>query len=338
MPVKVIVDHDVELFKQTDMQAIVGIGPGDWADRKNRMYHRLGVKRFMVCFQENSKDDGFMTWNDKDRTNDPLWQTVPVPGQVFWALPTSDFKMVGAPGFLGLHSDKNVGCQPSCGGIIDTGTSLITPPPSVVQAIQASLENGDVEDCSDLSRFPTFEFKLNGATLSLPPQSYIADAGYTEVFLKHRFLSLPTLPMTKQDAKLVKKARALKQTETKVRSCVLLLSPNDEPEETQYGPMVIFGMSLFRKYAVQFDLSGDVEGKKHTSKAPTRFLHLAEAAPDCEGPVSGGRFKQKRKTMQTVKLDKIRISPLQQRVLPKRTKELKGLKMKLTKRKGILRI
>jgi len=55
MPIKVIVDHEVELFKQTEMTAIIGVGPGKFSERKDRLVHHLGVKRFMVCFRRTRR-------------------------------------------------------------------------------------------------------------------------------------------------------------------------------------------------------------------------------------------------------------------------------------------
>merc|ERR1719160_2066452 len=118
--------------------------------------------------------------------------------------------------------------------------------------------------------------------------------------------------MRKADRKLLEQAKLEGKPSPKVHSCVLLLSPNDESEQTQFGPMVILGMSLFRKYAVQFDLSGDLEGKENT-----RAMRFAESAADCSGPVKGGEFRRMG-TMKKVDLDKLRISPLQQRLMPKR--------------------
>merc|ERR1719162_1067712 len=144
--------------------------------------------------------------------------------------------------------------------------------------------------------------------LSLPASSYIADAGAQNVEVFHQQLAFAPLPMTKRDLAIVQSAKAAGHAAPAVHSCILLLSPGDESEQTQFGPMVIFGMSLFRKYAVQFDLSGDMEGK-----VDSRAMRFAEAAHDCSGPVKGGEFRRK-STLQKVNLDKLRVSPLQQRL------------------------
>merc|ERR1719265_2998631 len=222
---------------------------------------------------------------------------------MFWAVPTSKFQLDGV----------SVGCEPSCGGIVDTGTSLMTPPAAVVQAIQKKIESGSIEDCSDLSKFPDFVFNMGDHQLSLPASSYVADAGTQNVEVFHQQLAFAPLPMSKRDLSIVQSAKAAGRPAPPVHACVLLLSPGDESEKTQFGPMVIFGMSLFRKYAVQFDLAGDMEGKEDS-----RVMRFAEAAHDCSGPVKGGEFRRK-STLQKVNLNKLRISPLQQRILPNKS-------------------
>jgi len=292
VPVKIIVDHEIDLFKETEMTAIVGVGPGSFAEREKRLVNHMGIKRFMVCFQENAKANGFWTWNDKDRSADSNWMAVPVAGKMFWAVPTSNFRIDGS----------DVGCQPSCGGIVDTGTSLLTPPAAVVMAVQKKIEHGDIEDCSDLSKFPDFEFQLGDHKMTLPASTYIADAGSQQIDVFHQQLAFAPLPMSKRDLAIVKAAKKAGQSAPAVHACVLLLSPGDESEQTQFGPMVIFGMSLFRKYAVQFDLAGDLEGQDNS-----RTMRFAEAAHDCSGPVKGGEFRRK-SVLQKVDLDQLLLS------------------------------
>merc|ERR1719162_1889327 len=164
--------------------------------------------------------------------------------------------------------------------------------------------------------------------LSLPASSYIADAGAQNVEVFHQQLAFAPLPMTKRDLAIVQSAKAAGHAAPAVHSCILLLSPGDESEQTQFGPMVIFGMSLFRKYAVQFDLSGDIDGKENT-----RAMRFAEAAHDCSGPVKGGEFRRK-SAIGKVNLDKLRINPLQQRLMPVRDAKMGNQLF----RKGQLRI
>jgi len=350
VPVRVVVDHQIDLFYETKLQAIVGLGPGEFEKQGNRMATHLGIKRFNVCYDEDPNKDGFITWNDKDRSDDPEWVTVPVLGKTFWATPATDFKLVMPDPVKGMafakkweisdiwsdiskqfkdpdewDKETSIGCDPSCGAVIDTGTSLLTPPPEAVDQIQRAIEAKDIEDCSDLSKFPTLAFKLNGQDLSLPPQSYIGDAGLQDPLeFRNVHLAFPLLPMKSADLHLIQKGDP-------VHSCVLMLSRGDETEQTPWGSMIIFGMSLFRKYSVQFDLAADFEGKEPSLSNPTRMMRFAEASPDCQETKQGTQFmklfngtqnnlhqihSQRRSfsSIQKVNLKKLRISPLQKQL------------------------
>jgi len=324
VPVKIIVDHEIDLFKETEMTAIVGVGPGFYDERKDRLVAHMGVKRFMVCFGKTAGKDSFWTWHDRDRSTTKKdkenWLTVPVAGSMFWSVQTSHFELELADGTF--HS---VGCEPnwltgrSCGGIVDSGTSLLTVPQYVMDELEKKVtqEHPDL-DCSDLSKFPTLRFKLGDKQLSLPPQSYVMASGKLDTQKKNKFLAFKPIPLTKKDLNLVKEAKSKGQS-VKVESCILMMSATDKNQpETDHGPMVIFGMALFRKYAVQFDLSGDAMNHAGKNGQGARFMRFAEASEDCSGSKSSSTQFSKSDSssqLQTVNLDKLRISPLQQRIL-----------------------
>merc|ERR1719420_738344 len=73
-------------------------------------------------------------------------------------------------------------------------------------------------------------------------------------------------------------------------ACAILMSEGDPTDNTPWGPMVIFGMQLFRKYAIQFDLTGDHDGIKPSLSNPTRLMHFTEASHDCKEDSSGKQF------------------------------------------------
>merc|ERR1719326_2526798 len=99
--------------------------------------------------------------------------------------------------------------------------------------------------------------------------------------------------------------------------CALMIGAADESEPpTQFGPMVIFGMAVFRKYAVQFDLAGDFQ-----NEADSRVMRFAEAGPDCSGAIGGSQVNFARKQSQTLRkvdITKLRVSPLQQKLTKKK--------------------
>jgi len=258
---------------------------------------------------------GLWTWNDKDRKGAEGWMEAPVPAKLYWAVKGSNFRL----------GDQAFGCDdPSCAAVIDTGTSLVTPPTAAVTKLTNIIHHLDgVKDCSDLSLFPDFNFKLGDHEFSLPPTSYIADAGVQEVKAPedsyHQLLALRLLPMTKEDLRLAEKAKETGEPE-KIHMCGLMVSGSGN-EQTQIGPMMIMGMPFFRKYATQFDLSGDLQNQEGK-----RVMRFAESEDDCSRPVkkeSTGKpswwpfkFKKKTQTLQKVNLDKLRVSPWQQNLKP----------------------
>merc|ERR1719240_155595 len=99
-----------------------------------------------------------ITWNDKDRSDDPAFASVPALGKLFWATKVVQFKLTH-------NADSGVpmtgtfkACEPSCGAIIDTGTSLLTPPKEVIDQISDLLDKGHIKDCSNMTQFPTLHF------------------------------------------------------------------------------------------------------------------------------------------------------------------------------------
>jgi len=306
VPTKVIVDHHVDLFKDTNLQAIVGLGPGKFEARETRMIHHLGMKRFTVCFNQDPNKDGMITWNDKDRSQDPAYVSVPAMGKLFWATKMTGFQISGSASSKllskKLHGDFKA-CEPSCGAIIDTGTSLLTPPKEVIEQISKLLDHGHITDCSDMSKFPTLTFQLGDKEFSLPPEAYVGKVDDEVVGFKHKNLAFPLLPM-RAEKKLNSTILALKQenvAENAVEieqgenfpmsgACAIMMSEGDPTDTTPWGPMVIFGMQLFRKYAIQFDLSGDMAGIKPSFTNPTRIMRFTEASPDCTSDSQGKNF------------------------------------------------
>jgi hypothetical protein len=341
VPTKVIVDHHIDLFKETDLQAIVGLGPGKFEEREKRMINHMGMKRFMVCFNEDPNKDGVITWNDKDRSFDPAFKSVPVLGKLFWATKISTFELKGS-----VKSSFQA-CEPSCGAIIDTGTSLLTPPKEVIDQLSELLDKGHITDCSDMKKFPTLHFTLGDHEFTLPPEAYIGAVDDEEVGFKHENLAFPLLPMKAGASSILKDKNhtlALKQenqgpvnmkqegTFPVHGACAIMMSEGDPSDNTPWGPMVIFGMQLFRKYAVQFDVVGDIEGVKPSLSNPTRIMHFTEASPDCQQDSQGKTFQFKQRNsakralegskLRKLNLKKIRKSTFQRHLDASRTNHL----------------
>jgi len=319
VPVKVIVEHDIDLFMETDLQAIVGIGPGKFEERENRLVSHMGIGRFLVCFQQDPMKDGYIIWNDKDRSTDTDFKAVPVMGKLFWATPSSSYRLSSGAGITNPVLNKvwgkykKIGCSPSCGAIIDTGTSLLTPPKEMITQINKALNKGHIKDCSDMSKFPTLNFKLGNQEFSLPPETYIGKVGGDEKpGFKHSALAFPLLPMRStfnHTINVMQKIDGMNHFPQE-GACALMLSEGDPSDGTPWGPMVIFGMGLFRKYAVQFDLEADLEGTKPTLSNPTRIMRFTEASKDCKHDSGNSGIRKLIRKIEGAPLQKVNLKKL----------------------------
>lgn len=324
MPVEVVTDHMVSLFQVTRLQAIVGIGAGDFKDREQRLATKMGIKRFTMCFQEDTNKDGIITWNDKNRAGQKGWVEVPVIGKMFWAVQATEWKLHNSHNYSAM---ADLGCKDGCGAVIDSGTSLMSVPAEVIQLITYMVVHGHVKDCSDMTKFPNFSFKFGGKEFSLPSTSYLVASGKRRLSMKvagaGKLLAFPLLPLDAAARTELRLARLQGLAEPAVQTCTLMLQQNDPTKKTTWGPMVIFGMALFRKYAIQFDNSKDFEGIPATDATPTRVMRFFEADSDCHDTRSNGMsFREQpdmRRThdkLQEVDLDFMRVSALQQKLAP----------------------
>lgn len=282
-PMKVVVDSNMQLFTVAEhLQAIFGIGmeamkPGNPLDT-------MGVKRFMMCYDVNPLKDGVIYWNDQDRSQQSEWKSIDVLGDGvdwwsgFWLTTTGDWQLRGTQtASTGLfHTNTNLGCPNSnCAAILDSGTTLMTAPAELVEHLERAISK--IEDCSNLSKFPTVTFKLGDQTFTLPPEAYVAEAkGTYNLDAKHELLALPMLPLTAEDRALHLQAQA-EGGSVMVKACAILFEAEQHPEKTPWGPLVIIGMPMLRKYAVHFD----------TTNKPAK-MRIAEADAHCEhyGPLN----------------------------------------------------
>jgi len=149
------------------------------------------------------------------------------------------------------HRSHSIGCHPSCGVVLDTGTSLIGAPRSFIQEVVRGFEvmGGS---CSNVSSLPSLNFKLNGNDFSLPPEAYVG---------RYVTKSIGWLPDWVPQPIMI--------------GCELLLIDVGEVN-TEKGPMVILGMPFFRFYYTTFDL-----GSPGGSHVGGMKVHTSPTGPSC---------------------------------------------------------
>lgn len=300
VPLKVMVNHGLPFLRMAGtLTAIMGIGPGPIEAAGNRWMNQLGMQRFMFCFSADRQQDGFVTWHDADRSQNSSWASALVDGQVHWALKSTTFNFVGPA----LGTSFSLGCESGCGFLLDTGTSNIIVPREMLDRVTQELERKGVQDCSDLSLFPSLSFKLGTQTLVLPPQSYLGASGQMSASSLGRTLrgemQMHTFPLTRHDAFIAR--RATSKQDVQVATCMLLISAPPCPmPATQWGPIIIMGTALFRAYAFQFDLSQE----------PQRYVRFSAAGGTCSGHVPDINFlSSDSNVLQKVSMDEEQLLP-----------------------------
>lgn len=143
---------------------------GDSAQSKS-MLEQMHLDAFALCYQRGSPAGTAPGWLKFGPTvsaasKDAGFQSVDVSGDSHWATKLSQFKV----DIDGIDTSKL--CKPSCGALIDSGTSLLTFPRSASHITEA-LKKKVKADCSNLDQLPTLYFELDGAEVVLPPKAYI---------------------------------------------------------------------------------------------------------------------------------------------------------------------
>ncbi|KAM4795757.1 cathepsin E [Rhinophrynus dorsalis] len=97
---------------------------------------------------------------------------VPVTTQGYWQIQLDNIQVAGEVVF----------CSGGCQAIVDTGTSMITGPPSDILQLQSAIgataaDGGYGVDCSTLSEMPIVTFTINGVGYTLTPEQYMLQEG-----------------------------------------------------------------------------------------------------------------------------------------------------------------
>lgn len=256
MPFWQILDHEIAVWgPNAKFSGIVGMahvptipqGYGADGSTDSTLLQSLGINTFAFCLQRGTLEaPGWMVIEPS--YNHALFRTLDVVGQVHWGVQMTEF---GAPGVVAANP-----CNPSCGAIVDSGTSLIAVPPAAADFV-AALEDLIAEDCSNIASLPVLRMNLGGVMVDLPPQAYVMQVN-----------GMTMKNTTIWDA--VFKGPKFKKS----KSCTTAFMEMDK--DTQFGPMFILGMPFMRYYYTVFDRGN-------------RKIHISQANSACEavGPYGG---------------------------------------------------
>eukprot|EP00747_Dinoflagellata_sp_TGD_P030333 gnl/TRDRNA2_/TRDRNA2_134556_c0_seq1.p1 gnl/TRDRNA2_/TRDRNA2_134556_c0~~gnl/TRDRNA2_/TRDRNA2_134556_c0_seq1.p1 ORF type:complete len:524 (-),score=57.04 gnl/TRDRNA2_/TRDRNA2_134556_c0_seq1:84-1655(-) len=260
MPFWQVIEHDIEVWnRQAQFSGIVGLGhtdrvpmhEDDGSKPDKVLLERAGVQEFAICLERtratpHTEDHNAPGWLEfgPDIANmkyEPGFRTVPVVGEIHWGVKLSNF----APGVAKFDP-----CDPSCGAIVDSGTSLIAADEKVIRALEPLFEAVE-EDCSNIDELPDLVFDLDGKRFVLPPAAYVMEVEQ---------LRTPT--------KLAVVNMLVNVRPSREKTCVPAFAQLDGT--TPYGPLIILGMPFLRYYFTVFD----------RSHPPA--LHIAPSTTTCE--------------------------------------------------------
>lgn len=177
-----------------------------------------------------------------------LFQSIPVIGKAHWGVKVTGF---GAPGLPVANP-----CNPSCGAIVDSGTSLIAVPPSAGKVVEA-LKRRIARDCSNIHTLPVLRLEFGDVVVDLPPQAYVMQVMSVKMSNDHIWEAV--LPWHGPEF----------EPQTTCLGAFMELSER----KTAHGPMYIFGMPFMRYFYTVFD-------------RPNKAIHVSKASPSCE-PLGG---------------------------------------------------
>merc|ERR1719265_173939 len=148
------------------LTSIVGLASGDKRELRHRVFHDMGVDRFAFCFPPGRHGEGMIVWNDEDPHMDKNFAEIEMGGDTHWGFKMEKLRLEGSDG-----NGIVVGCEPSCGVMLDTGTSLI----SFDKPTTAAMKNAwnKLNSCKDVASLPSIKFELSGVTHELPYEDFI---------------------------------------------------------------------------------------------------------------------------------------------------------------------
>ncbi|XP_054027916.1 pepsin A-5 [Dryobates pubescens] len=139
---------------------------------------------FSVYLSSNGASGSFVLFGAIDYSYTPngiSW--IPLSAETYWQVTMDSFYLGGQP----------AACFQGCQAIVDTGTSLLVVPNSILGTIFASLganSNGQIS-CSALSSLPDLVYYINNQAFSVPPTAYVLEGdGYCS--LAFQGMDVPT--------------------------------------------------------------------------------------------------------------------------------------------------
>jgi len=209
------------------------------------MLSAMGIKSFAFCLERGRDAPGWLAIGPRVQAmaeTSANFQALTVVGKVHWGLKMTNLHV---PGLAAADP-----CVPSCGAIVDSGTSLIAAPSVAAGFIRrlAQLIHGD---CSNMDSLPILRMELDGKVIELPPAAYV-------------MRTRTTIP---RNSSIWKRMFAGAEEHQTIHRCRVAFMTLDK--HSQYGPVWILGMPFLRYYYTVFDRA-------------SKTIHVAPSTPSCK--------------------------------------------------------
>lgn len=273
MGMQMIIETSISFFQQDDktsLHAIVGMAPGMPEYVGNTLASNMEVRTFSECLPKNGEENGFFVIND-DRPAVKEQQGFEGPfkgvGVYYWAVATTGLRFEWDWAQAKYNNTKTIPLydpNKTIVAIVDTGTSLLSMPSSVMDALNQALEDLDF-DCSRMGELPDMKFEIEGVMHKLSPEDYVAisdGSGYAlhasnpgrGVQTNHLGDQTNNLGDNSAMNKLFFHKPGKRQfLNTKTGQQCMLLFTDPLNQESDEGEMAILGMPFFREYEISFD-------------------------------------------------------------------------------------
>jgi len=257
--VELIEQESLEGFKVAPYDGIMGMGKCKTNDLGGDAFlEDMNIEGFTLCLGDTklsgSGVGGRLEMNSKLEVGGD-YKKLDTVGQHVWGAPLDHVGVHGQP------SSSECSEHSKCAAIVDSGTTLLTFPKSVVHSLYTAIEMGcseadclltlqDQKECSGphYNALPNLELRVGGVDLVLTPRVYMGEMD----------VDISAASMDETDGKGDRKIKnshldaSIRDYEVGIR-CVPMLSSMDE--RTTSGALVILGMPFLREYAVYFDRS-----------------------------------------------------------------------------------
>lgn len=174
-PIWQVMKHEISAWAKANSRfaGIVGLGHSDHVPEgygqegvaTTTLLAALSLDSFALCLERGKPfAPGHLLFGAKNLMQSGQFQGLQVQGKSHWAVQMTELHADGVP--------DTQACHPSCGAIVDSGTSLIATPPEAadfVAGLQALLQ----PDCSNMHSLPTLRFQLDGKPVELPPAAWV---------------------------------------------------------------------------------------------------------------------------------------------------------------------